>query len=364
MTQDKYTAIVPQGLDDAKRIVFGRTAEDLLFYLFIPVFTIFGLSMVNVIPGLVMFILVFINIAVSSILFRKAGRNVSATEYLRSVGHRARLPRHAPADDATTRKAADRPLMPDGSGLSELIEDHTTDVDSLSVWADESVASEYTRVRNVYTDHDVIQRDDGSYITAVEISGTNLYLRSQSERKQLINEFTDVLRELEFAHQIYITTEDFDVDEHAERHAESGYHDDVTSNPILQELHAEYQQQTINDNRIQQTRQRAIYAVIPYTPSEIQGDAADAPDIGTVEGFNRRQEMIDTVLSRRRKYITLISNITGVSAAPVSYEQHLGELVGHWQSPMDAEEIELPSTPLVPPASDDNDDDGSGGLLA
>jgi len=365
MSDKRYTAIVPQGLDDANRVIAGRTLGDIVYFLAAPLFGWFFLTMFEIIPTVVLLLMITIHFVIAGVLYRKAGRNTSVREYLNAAHHRLTLPTYAPAETSEPPESGDQ-LRPDGGRLGDLIADFTTDPDNISMWADDTAASEYTKVHSVYPQFNVIQREDGTYLTAIEISGTNLYLKSRSAKSNVIEQFTDVLREIDFDHQLFVTTKNFDVDEHADAHAEQAYHDDITNNPILKELHHEYQSQVINDRRIQQTRQRTVYAILPYQPSAAAINDNDEPtDSQQPEDqaeLERRQEAMGLLQDRRQKYISLISNITGVSAAPVDYQTHLGELVGHWQSPMEAEPTDVPASPLIPPKSHDRDD--SDGLLA
>jgi len=356
MTRDRYTALVPQGLDDADRLIYGRTPGDILIYLAVPMSTCFLLTILDFIPVVFFGAATLINLIVTVVLYRKAGTGTTVTEYLQAKIHRLQLPQYVPADREAVSVAAEdrRPLLPDGGNLAEVISDVTTDPRKIEVWEDETDASEFTRVRAVYPQFDVIQRDDGTYITAVEISGTNLYMRSRAERSSLVEQFASALRELEFEHQVFITTRDFDVQAHATAHAENAAHDDIASNPILQELHEEYQKEVLDDRRIRQTRERTVYGIIKYEPGDDRTENGGPSDItaGSEADLKRRQEAIDRLNARQSKYISVLSNIADVSVAPVDYETHLGELAGHWETPLGADPIEVPASPIVPPAED------------
>lgn len=364
MSDKRYTALVPQGLDDADRLIYGRTPEDILIYLGLPVMVWFVLSMLDIIPVLAFAALSTASITITAILYRKAGTDTTVTEYLRAKHHRLQLPTSAPKSSGQEPEDGHRPLRSDGGDLGGLINDFTTTPTEIEMWEDDTPASEYTRIRNVYPQFDVIQREDGAYITALEISGTNLFLRSRSEQNRLIEQFVGALREIDYPHQLFITTRDFDVNAHADAHQTSGRHDDITSNPILEELHAEYQQEVINDRRIQQTRKRQVYAVLAYQPGSDRTDdtGPDSIEADSEADLERRQEAIDRLLSRRTEYRSLLTNITGVSAHPVDYQTHLAELVGHWESPLYAETVDVPASPIIPPAGFGDDD--SGGMLA
>lgn len=364
MTDKRYTALVPQGLDDADRLIYGRTPEDILVYLGLPVMLWFVLSMLDIIPVLAFTALSIASITTAVILYRKAGTETTVTEYLLAKHHRLQLPFSVPKTSEHEAGDADRPLRPDDGDLGGLIKDFTTSPSEIEMWEDDTAASEYTRIRSVYPQFDVIQREDGAYITALEISGTNLFLRSRSEQTRLIEQFVGALREIDYQHQLFITTRDFDVNAHAAAHAESGRHEDITSNPILEELHDEYQREVINDRRIQQTRKRQVYAVLAYKPGSDRTDdtGPDTIEADSEADLERRQEAIDRLLSRRTEYRSLLSNITGVSAHPVDYQTHLAELVGHWESPLYAETVDVPASPIIPPEGFREDD--TGGMLA
>lgn len=360
MTRDRYTALVPQGLDDADRLIYGRTPGDILIYLAAPMSAFFLLAILDFVPVVFFGAGALINLIVTVVLYRKAGTGTTVTEYLQAKIHRLQLPQFVPADREAVSAAAEhkRPLLPDGGNLAEVISDVTTNPREIEVWEDETDASEFTRVRAVYPQFDVLQRDDGTYITAVEISGTNLYMRSRAERNRLVEQFASALRELEFEHQVFITTRDFDVQAHATAHAESAAHDDIASNPILQELHEEYQKEVLDDRRIRQTRERTVYGVIKYEPGDDRTENGGPSNItaGSEADLKRRQEAIDRLNARQSKYVSVLSNIADVSVVPVDYETHLGELAGHWETPLSADPIEVPTSPIVPSAQDAAED--------
>lgn len=351
MTDDRYTALVPQGLDDADKFLYGRTAGDIIIYLGLPLMTLFVLSMFDVIPVPLFAVLSIASITTTLYLYRNAGTDTTVTEYLRAKCHRLQLPAISPTNADAVAAADTRPLRPDGGELGSLIEDFTSDPRNISLWEDATSASDYTRVHGVYPQFDVIQRDDGAYITAVAISGTNLYLRSRSERNKLVEQFVGTLREIDFPHQLFITTRDFDVESHAQAHADNARHDDITTNPILQELHDEYQHEVLQNRRIQHTRERTVYGIIEYEPGSDRTDASgpDEIDADSPADLERRQETIDRLVARRNKYIAVLSNIAGVTATPVDYQTHLGELAGHWDNPLDADPVEVQASPIIPP---------------
>lgn len=383
MSRD-LTAIVPQGLDEADTIILGRSGEDIIFVLFTPIFGIILLSILGLIGtyGIIAGVVLVTGTAV--MLFRWAGPGTSVREFLGAQIHRRKLAAHATAMPQRTDDEDDlsRYLIPDGGRFDGLIEDLTNDPSNIKVWQEEQHTSDFTRIKNVYPQFDAIERADGAYISALEISGTNLFLRSRAEKNQIATEFINALNRLESGIQVFITTDPFDVGQHSEVHAKSGSHEAIKQNPILKELHQDYRESVINDPRIQSTRERKVYAVVSVSPEDVSdlsedGDQQTQSLFGKLSGLfggstdstfseselKHRKRALDVLEERRQSVLRRLSAIEGVSAGVAPYEDHLGEIRGHWRAPMQATPVEVPASPIVPPEGMLKDNAGSG-LLA
>jgi hypothetical protein len=366
------TAIVPQGLDEADAIIFGRTPEDIVVWLFFPLFVIIMLSVFNLIGPFGLFAGVIWTLGLAIVLFRYAEPGTSVNEFLRARIHARRLPNHATS--MPEREDSDSPTahtLPDGGRFETLVEDLTNEPSNVKIWQEEQHTSEFTKVKNVYPQFDAIERDDGAFIGAVKITGTNLFLRSRAEENRLAAEFVDVLNTLTIPMQIFITTDPFDVGQHVDVYQQGASHESIQNNPILQELHQAYGDAVIGDERIQHTREREVYAVVKVTRDEIDDSAImdeDEPSTGATGLLGRlkrllgshdptfdeselraRKVAIDYLEDHRNSVTKRLSSIDGVSAEPISYEDHLGEIRGHWRGPMDTRSVSVPASPIVPP---------------
>lgn len=348
MSGSSFPAIVPQGLNDADDIIFGRSLEDFLYFVFLPIFITFVFMIFDFIP---FFYLVVLDVAIlvtAVVIFRKAGTNKSAMEYLQATIHRKQLPTHAQPGGASIDTES-RPLFPDGGEISEVFEDATTDIENTSVWESTEDALDYTRIRRVFPEFDAIQRADGTYIAAIKISGTSVYLRSQTQKDRLVSQFASVLREIDFPTEIFLTREEFDITKHEEMHAEAANHEDVLENPILQELHQTYQSEVLDDPKIQETRKSKIYGIVQVHPLEPEVGHDQSADVtpGSEADLRRRKEALEALVDRRQKYISLISNIDGVTATAADHQDHLGQLRAHWNNPLNDAEIEVEANPIT-----------------
>jgi hypothetical protein len=381
-----FSAIVPQGLDESNAIIFGRTPGDIIFGFFVPAFAVILLSIFGIIGTFGLIAGLVWTTGTAIILFRLAGPGTSVSEYLAAQFHAKRLAPHAPS--MPEKPSTDSPTthtMPDGGRFEALVEDFTNDPSNIKIWEEEQQSSDFTKVQNVYPQFDAIERADGVFITAVKISGTNLYLRSSEEENQLATEFINTLNSLDTPMQLFLTTDPFDVGQHVNVYEQASTNEAVQNNTILNELHRDYGESVIQDRRIQTTREREIYGIVSVTPEEVRENSltdatssrsniAAARFIRNIfnlhdptfneEELESRKVAIDLLQDRQNTLIKRLSAISGVSAQSADYEDHLAEIRGHWRGPMNTHPVSVPASPIVPPKGMLDKDDTKSGLMA
>lgn len=385
MSRRGENARVPQGLDDADKIIFGRSVQDLMLFLFLPFAGLILLSIFEII-GLYSLLSGTVLILIGAIaLFRLVGPNTHVLEYLQAKLHWSQLAPHAPATTFTgPTDSPTRPLEPDGGRFENDVEDLTASPSDVKVWQEQQDAAEFTKVKNVYPQFDIIERADGVFVTALEVeSGPNVFLRSEERKAQLTTEFTRALNSLDFPLQTYVTTDAFDIDDHRETYAAAGRHEAVKNNPILNQLYEDYNEKILDDPRINRTRVRSTYIILTVDPETLDtttdGDAgldsvqdlldalprlwADSEATFEEDELETRKLAFNVLEDRRETAYRYLTEIDDVELSAVDYETHLGELRGHWRSPMQSAPVEVPASPIVPPEGMFDDAD-SGGLLA
>lgn len=375
-----YVSTIPRGIQDAKKIVFGRTFGDFVILLLLYGLCIL-LSAIGVLNGVGVLVGFVGSTVLMALVYQSAG-DTPVFEHLRAVAHRIQLPGYissASRPDGLT-PPGDRATA-DGGRFEGRIEDLTEIPDQLQVWEEESTTAEVTRVKNVYPDFDIIEREDGAFITAMAVDGTSVFLQSKPAQNLLAGDFGQRAGDVDAPFSVFLTTKPFDIRAHKQAHMDARSHEQIEGNPILSALHEDYQNNILADERIRQTRRTEIYIIARVSPDEVEPQEMDSemspsfvdriketfedpPDF-TREELLLREEAFRTLEQRKSKMERLFSGIDGVAIKDVDYRTHLGEIRGQFRGPIDSQPVEVPASPIIPPSGLlDSDSDDDAGLMA
>ena len=264
-----YVSTVPRGIVDAEKIVFGRTFEDFLILLLLYAVCI-GLSIFGLLSGALTIVAFVISTIVMGVLYRMAD-DTPVMEYLAGRKHRAQLPDRARVSFESSDETVEYDRMrPDGGRFEGKVEDLTEIPGEIQFWEEEVGTAELTRVKSVYPAFDVIERADGTFITALKVEGTSVFLRSKPAQNRLAGEFGKRAGDVGGSFSVFMTTKPYDVRSHKEAHMNALRNETVQESPILRALHDDYQENIINDTRVKQTRRRDIYIITSVSKEEVE----------------------------------------------------------------------------------------------
>lgn len=383
MTEKLNSSDVAQGLDSANELIFGRTPQDLIVGLFGPIFVLIFLSILDLVGTYSFFILLILIIVNCVVLFRLAGPGTPVVEYLHGRLVQIRRPSQVSMFEVDEKSQSDAVPYPDG-GETVTVTDNSGQPNSHKPWQEPRDVEETLGIKTVFPEDNLIKRTDGTYVTALKVSGTNLFLRSQTEKNRLAEQFQAGLNQIDDDLMVFLTTSKFEITDHAESHAEAEQHPAIQRNPALRALHSDYKNSILTDRRVQSTAERDIYVILTSDPGEtesIEDDvlglrslisrllgskpSSSTPSQDSSAEDEKHHEAVSRLAERRHQAIRNISRVKGVELEPVSSETLLGELRGHFTIPVNNNPVS-PDVSHISHITDQGESDrqNQGGLQA
>lgn len=369
--------IVPQGLDDANKILFGRSVMDIFLFQVVPVMGATALAAFNLVDSTTFISLAVAGMLSGLLLFRLAGENTPVTEYLHGIIHFGRLP-GVSTTLTKAEEASERTFpMTDGgeNDEDERFERFTTNPDEVPFWKADTHVEDVIGISDVFPEFNVVRQTDGRLVSLIKVQGTDLNLKGDAERDALVNRFEKFLSNNEHGLSVFVTTETFDFQHHIDHHREQLQKDEIKNNPVMRALHKSYDEEILGDPRLSATRERATYVVVYTDPADIseelsqrEGESEES-DIAAVRFFNEHfgndhvadfteQDLqtvklgIEGLVSRRRAIQNNIQSFDeSIKARVADYEEVLGLIRGHYRGPTNYREVKVASAPIVPPES-------------
>lgn len=314
---------VPKYLDHTNQ-VFGRDLHDIGILIGGPVLlTMSVFNYATFLPGPAKAPIGVLFIGAGMILLWKQPTHLSATEWLEGVVHGIFLPtrvNHLAPASGMEREATD--ILSDGNW-----------------WETSSTTQELTGIKRIYPTVDLsdddgvgmLELNDGSLISAVEVQGVNMMLASNEEWDRRVSELATVLNSLDFTTQIYVTTDGYDIDEHADTYRGRADDRDVTQRPILRAVLAAYLEQVVPSIEEGGLNRRRYFILTKMTINDVYtGEDGDSslervPVIGSFFGDSdgleleeRRDRMAEKLVERMRNLRSNMRSIQGCDAELVS----------------------------------------------
>jgi hypothetical protein len=173
-------------------------------------------------------------------------------------------------------------------------------------------------------DHGVVVRKDGTLLSILGVSATNLALKSPDEQQATMTAFQGFLNTLEFSSQIVIHSRSFDVHPYIETLKARL---EVIPEELLRVQTAAYIEyiKTISDS--QSIMQKNFYVVIPYIGGDTEGGAKGISGVvsqltgsSVIETEKERAMRISQLEQRANVVIGGLSAL-GLSVVPLTTEQ-------------------------------------------
>lgn len=314
---------VPQGLNEANQTLFGRSLKDIILTLGISIFP--AIVILAYVP-LPMPVYVEVPILIAGFgaavgIFWSVPIDMTVSEWIGAVvGYTFRDPHLTHLIGlADTGRVEQR---------------DAEETEETRVWEVSGTRTqELTPLERIHVDDHVMERHDGSYVAALRVSGVNMAMESGESRSATVDEFAGFLNDNEFPMQIYVTTEQYGFEEHANQYEERIYDSDIRKRPILEQLLADYTNTALRQATTQGIRTRQYYVIIPVSPDDVESmrsetsvsdNLAELPVLNrfmqgdqTTEAEKHRERLDEA--DRRVRYIGGgIGGITGLSATRVS----------------------------------------------
>lgn len=153
------------------------------------------------------------------------------------------------------------------------------------IWEVQESTVEKHHVERIYVDQGVIERDDGTIVGAMKVSGTNLDQAPQEAINRATQQFSNFVNQnLDFKVQIYLTTRRFNPEKYLEKYMDRLEDTDVQNNEILNIYLNHYIERT--PQFLSRFYYREYYVLVPVTAwdvkrSEQQGGILD---LGVIPG--------------------------------------------------------------------------------
>lgn len=358
---------IPQRLEQADKLVFGRSVLDILIFGLIPILgvTLLAATGILTIFGFISS-LTFVILGCAT-LFYVVGPGTSLPEWLNAQIHSLRLP-----EKATPKALADGAGQAArlGTDAMDIIDDFTTNPANVRFWEADKSTADFLKIQHVYPQLDILELDDGRLVTALEVSGTNLFLRDGNSKQNLVDSFANALNTIENPLTVMITTETFDFEDHVDHHREMYREEEILTNVIMREMATEYENKVLTDSRVANTKERGIYVIIGADPENVETDYLEddespldniAAYVWLKEQFGGQtnpeddfsndelanlQATSDTLLKRKRRVATQLGGIPGVETHTCGYADHLGIYKGHWDDPMQSVPVHVPASAI------------------
>lgn len=360
---------IPQRLEQADKLVFGRSVVDILLFGLIPILGVTFLAATGILTVFGFLSSFAFVIGGCAALFYAVGPGNSIAEWLTAHIHSLRLP-----DKSTPKTLADGAgeAAKLGSDAMDIVEDFTANPSNVRFWEADASTEDFLKIQHVYPQLDMLQLDDGRLITAIEVSGTNLFLRDGTSKQNLVDSFANALNTLENPITVMITTETFDFEDHIDHHRKMYREEEILTNVVMREMATEYENQVLTDSRVANTKERGIYVIVGADPTGIETDyledtdspldnvaayvwlkdrfgdganTADGDDFSS-EDLASLQATSDTLLKRKQRVASQLAGIPGVETHDCGYAQHLGIYKGHWDDPMQSVPVHVPASAI------------------
>lgn len=358
---------IPQRLEEANKLVFGRSVVDILAFGLMPILGVTFLAATGILT-VFGFIASFTFVIVGCAgLFYAVGPGNSIGEWLKAHIHSFRLP------EKTTPR-----MLPDGTGEAarlgadaiEVIEDFTDNPSNVKFWEADDSTEDFLKIQHVYPQLDMLQLDDGRLVTAIEVSGTNLFLRDGNSKQNLVDSFANALQTIENPITVMITTETFDFEDHIDHHRKMYREEEILTNVVMREMANEYENQVLTDSRVADTKERGIYVIVGADPRNVEtgsledtdspldniaayvwlketfGGETHAEDDFSQDELAELEATSDTLLKRKQRVSGQLGGIPGVETRDCGYADHLGIYKGHWDDPMQSVPVRVPASAI------------------